>query len=126
MNAFLRQPALRVFLALACANCFGASGAVADDRARAVIEKAIDAIGGKETLKEFPASRGKARGKGELNGMPATFLVSGMMHGPDRMKETTEVDIQGRKLLITRVVNGPKAWVRAGGRTVALQGDALQ
>ncbi len=103
-----------------------ASPVRAQEEARAIVAKAVRAVGGAERLAKFKARSGKAKGTGPINGREARFLVVGMHQFPDQMKEEAELEIQGQKITVTRVLHGDKGWIRAGGQTHEATGEVLR
>jgi hypothetical protein len=82
---------------------------------RALLEKAIAAHGGERNLSNLQAGFSKA--KGRLNiGEGLSFTQQTYYQLPDRLKEIEELEIQGKKTIITSLVNGDKVWLTVDGK----------
>jgi hypothetical protein len=90
----------------------------ADDAARPVIDKAINAAGGEEKLAKAKAQTWKE--KGTFYGMGAGLPYTGTyaLQWPDRFR----MDIQDVFII---VLNGDKGWMRNQGGTQELTGEQL-
>jgi hypothetical protein len=86
--------------------------AMAQGDAKAVIEKAIAAHGGKELLDKFPASSSKFKGEMSVGGLDMTFDGKGVQ-GPGQYKLELTADVAGQKLTILQMVDGAKVKVKA-------------
>jgi outer membrane lipoprotein-sorting protein len=86
----------------------------ADDAAdaRALVEKAVKAHGGQETLDKLPGASIKF--KGTFHGMGDGIPISGEIatQGPDKFRVDMEVEAGGQKFPIVIVVNGDKGWTK--------------
>ena len=83
----------------------GPSFAQAD--AKAIVEKAIEATGGKELVDKYPASKSKFKGEMSIMGLDITFDgVS--VQGPGQFKIEMVADIAGQKLNVVQIVDGAK------------------
>lgn len=103
----MRPWLLGVTVALAAAGV-----AAADDKAEAVIKKAIEAQGGADNLNKYPASRFTM--KGEIAIMGTDTEVSGdMASTSDKFRMNMNLTVMGLQIAIHQVVNGDK-----GKRTV--------
>jgi hypothetical protein len=78
--------------------------------ARAVVDKAIQAAGGADVLKKYPAMTAKAKGTFYGLGDGIEFTAELFMQYPDKRRR--EIDAGGMK--IVDVVNGGKGWASAG------------
>jgi len=116
----------RLFFALAVAAIVAAPVA-ADDKIdiKAVIDKAIKAHGGKETLEKFKVSR--IKGKGTLHAMGADieFSVVGVSELPNKLRSEIKLDIMGQSIEIVRVFDGKNGWQSAMGTTMELTDEQL-
>jgi hypothetical protein len=96
-----------VFLALAT----GAHGE--DAQARAIIDKAIEAHGGSDKLRQFKVVSAKWAGKRKIENVEfgnAVTVVTCEM--PDKIRLDTEVENpKGGKFAFSRVVHGNKGWL---------------
>ncbi len=104
----------RLALSLALsAVCFAGSARAADD-ARAVVDKAIQAVGGEEALGKFSATRWKSKGTLILGGGESPFTVDGLSQGIDKLHVAFEGDFGGNKVRGLTVVDGDRGWRKFG------------
>jgi hypothetical protein len=85
---------------------------MAQGDAKAVIEKAIKAHGGKDLLEKFPASSSKFKGEMSIMGLDMTFEGKGVQ-GPGQYKFELAADVGGQKLSIVQIVDGAKVKTKA-------------
>jgi hypothetical protein len=107
------------------AVCWGSLGAcllvlggapAADDRAdaRAVVEKAVKAMGGAEKVARFAAATVKFKVTHEQDGRQEMLVGSGAWQGLDKVRIEGELGAggEGRKLLV--IINGDAGWEKKG------------
>jgi hypothetical protein len=87
---------------------FSAGIAAADDKAEAVVKKAVEAHGGADNLNKYKASRTKMTGDVSILGMDIEFTGSLAFQMPDRYRLTMNAEVMGMKLTIEQVVKGDK------------------
>lgn len=99
--------------------------ATADDKAEAVVKKAIEAHGGAEALNKYLAGKSKMKGELSLLGMSIEFTGSVMYMLPDRYKFELSASIAGQKLTILQTAKGDKikSTVKVGDMTVPTPED---
>ena len=87
----------------------GASAAAADEKAEAVVKKAIEAHGGADALNKYKA--GKFNMKGEMTIMDMDIPFTGKMAfmAPDRFKLEMEAEFMGQKMTTHQTAVGEKA-----------------
>jgi hypothetical protein len=109
----------RWFLGLAVA-CVVAGTAAADDKAEAVIKKAIEAHGGAANLDKYKAGRMKMSGEVSVLGMDIEFKGTLSYSSPDRYKLAITADFMGQKMEMEQVVKGTtaKTSMKVGGMAV--------
>ena len=99
----------------------------ADDAAdaRALVEKAVKAHGGQETLDKLPASvtkfKGTFHGMGE--GIPMTGELSAQ--GPDKQRVDLEIEAGGQKFPVLIVLAGDKGWTKIAKDTTEMDKDQV-
>ena len=86
-----------------------------DDKAKAVIEKAIKAHGGAENLNKLTATEGEFSGTMTIFDMALNFSGSTVTQAPDKMALNISIDIGGAKQNIKQIVNGDTALMMVGG-----------
>jgi hypothetical protein len=91
----------------------------ADDRPtpRALIEKAIEAQGGRARLAKFPAVKARIEGRFYGLGEASDFKGEFIMQGSDQRKVALELEAGGAKLRFVQVLNRNKGWVKFGDDT---------
>ena len=82
--------------------------ATADDKAEAIVKKAIEAHGGAEALNKYAAGRMKMKGEIALAGMTLDFTGGISYVLPDRYRFEMTADIAGQKLLVNQTAKGDK------------------
>jgi hypothetical protein len=105
-------------LTWATALLFGAaSAAPAQDTPRTIIERAIKAHGGEETLTKIRAERAKVKGVLYLdkkNEVP--FTAETLVQLPSQMKAVLEYSPEGKKKIVMNILNGDKEYTTIDGK----------
>ena len=83
---------------------------------RAVIDKALKAIGDSGQLAKFNAATFKAKGTLKTFGADATFTTEYFVQLPSQRKEVTKFDISGMMHSMTRTVDSDKGWMIIRGK----------
>jgi hypothetical protein len=104
-----------------------ATGAFAQDEARAIVEKAIQAQGGEANVAKLRTMRIKVEGTAALiPGQPdLPFTIEDTWQMPTRYKTTSTFQLTGRKLIQTQVIDGDRGWIRIDGQTQDLPKEAI-
>src|SRR5262245_507178 len=98
----------RWFLGLAVV--FAAAGAAAaDDKAEAVVKKAIEAHGGADTLNKYMASKYTVKGEIDVQGTATEFTGAMANAVPGKFRMNIDLEVMGMKISVTQVLNGDKA-----------------
>ena len=106
-----------------------AGAAAADDKATAVVKKAIEAHGGADNLNKYKAGKFAMKGELSVMGMDLEFTGSLAYALPDKYRLQITTEVMGQKLDINQVVRGEKvkSTITVGGMTVPSPGgDAEQ
>jgi hypothetical protein len=92
---------------------------------KAVVDKAVKALGSAEKLTKYQAVTVKGPGKFHS---PAEIMFTheGSMQVPDKFRFEFELDIQGNKVAEVFVLNGDKGWISVAGKTQAMPKDTLE
>jgi hypothetical protein len=98
------------------ALCCGASLAPAQDPARAVIERAIQAHGGMERLSRNRIDRVRVRGALRVGNNIVPFTCDVLVQLPDQFKSTWQMSADARTLNIVRILNGDKSSITVNGQ----------
>ena len=113
---------MRRFLGAALALVFLGVPARADDNgAKAIVDKAISALGGAEKLGKVTAFSWKAKGTITFGGNENDFNSQVTVKGLDQYRRESSND----QFSVVVVFDGTKAWRKFGDQTVELEGDAL-
>jgi hypothetical protein len=103
-----------------------AGKAPADDKqVKAVLDKAIKALGGEEKLGTNKAFTWKTKGKLTLGDNENEFTSKATAQGVDRYRGEFEGEFGGNKIRGVTVVNGDKGWRKFNDMTQELDKDAL-
>lgn len=89
--------------------------ASSQEEARALVRKAVEAVGGEEKLSQVKAVHSQVKGVlTELEG--AAFTGEIYKQGPERLKFLLYTELSGNALSLVTVVNGPDTWVKVDGQ----------
>jgi hypothetical protein len=99
----------------------GSAARAADDKdTKAILDKAIKALGGEEKLKTLKAATWKAKGKINFGGNESDFASQTTVQGLDHFRQEFEGEFMGNKVKGVTVLKGDKGWRKFGGNTMAL------
>jgi hypothetical protein len=106
---------LAVILTMASALAGGSSlRADGGEAALAVVEQALRAHGGEAALAKTRNLHRVGKGSLSVSGQQFPFSIETTMQLPDRMRDTTDLDVGGQKNRVLTVVNGEKVWQTLG------------
>jgi hypothetical protein len=114
-----------VSLALALAVTAAAAGADEPADARAVINKAVETVGGAAKLAGMKTYTQKAHGRFHAPGGPVAFSGTWVVNWPDQVREEVDTESGGTKFHVIKVIAGDKGWLRVNDSLVELDRDAL-
>jgi hypothetical protein len=98
----------------------------ADDKdTKAILDKAMKALGGEENLAKIKATRTKVKGKINFGGNSSEFTAESITQGLDRYRSTFSGDFGGNKVEGVTIVDGNKGWRSFMGNVMELDADAL-
>lgn len=92
--------------------------ASADEKADAIINKGIKAIGGEARLAKARATTSKVRGTFVLGENAFEYRIEQTTDGLDRIRSTFEGDFGGNMSMTVTVIDGGKGWIKEGGMEV--------
>ena len=95
------------------------------DAARAVLDKAIHAMGGEAQLGKLKASSLKMKGDLQSQGAKVPFSGDVQTQGADQHKVVIEAVFGGQKLVIVQVLNRDRGWVKINDTTIEMDKDKL-
>jgi hypothetical protein len=90
------------------------------DEAKAIIGKAIKAMGIDKDPEGIIGFRTKTKGTLDIMGMSINLTQNVTIRFPNQFKEALEMDINNMKIPVTTVYDGKKGWVEANGKLVKL------
>ena len=118
------------WVAVACGLCawllLAGSSPAQDQECRAVIAKAMKAVGGEDRLAKIKATHTKAKGVLSAMGMDLEFTLETFGQSPDKIRVVLDLNINNMNIQILQVFNGPKGWVNVMGNTVDLDADTIK
>src|SRR5262245_46613009 len=85
-----------------------ASVAAADEKADAIVKKAIEAHGGAEALNKFKAGKFTMEGDLTILGQDLKYTAKVAYMNPDRYRLNMECDIGGEKMVVEEILRGDK------------------
>jgi hypothetical protein len=104
----------------------GAARAADDDKeAKAILDKAIKALGGEDKLAAVKAASWKYKGKITFGGQDNDFTGLSVVQGMDHFRQEFEGEFGGNKLKGVLVVNGDKGWRYFGENGMELDKNGL-
>jgi hypothetical protein len=100
----------------------------ADEKAdaRAIIDKAIKAMGGAEKVGDKKAQTFKFKGKSFAQGEGVEFTGDWAIQPPDKVRFQINLDINGMKITLTQVFNGKEGWTKLNDQTIDYDKDAVE
>jgi hypothetical protein len=96
-----------------------------EDGARALLERAVKALGGEERLARNRAERGKRRGTLFIRDRPTPFVADTLVQLPAQYKSIIELSADGQKHLLVHIINGDKMTVTLDGQPQEVGAAAL-
>src|SRR5689334_9659066 len=103
----------------------GAARALAEDDATAVVDKAIQALGGEEKLGKLKAASWSTKGTISFNGSDNPVSMHFTAQGLDHVRTEFEGEFGGMEIKAVTVLAGDKGWRSFGGNVTPLDKDAL-
>jgi hypothetical protein len=98
----------------------------ADDKdAKAILDKAIKALGGEENLSKVKAASWKAQGKITFNGEDNPFTSQTTMQGLDHYRGEFEGEFGGNKIKGVTVLAKNKGWRQFGDQTMEVDENGI-
>jgi hypothetical protein len=101
------------------------AGAADEKDAKAILDKAIKALGGEEKLSKAKAFTWKSKGKLSFGGMESEFTTTSTAQGLDHHRSTFEGELGGIKYTAMSGFSKDKGWRQFMGETTKLEGDEL-
>jgi hypothetical protein len=99
---------------------------LAQEGARAVLDKAIKAHGGEDKLAKLNVTRVKAKGTVNIQGQDVPFSSDSAVQLPNQERNDLQLDLAGQKVTLLQIFNGEKGWLTLpGGQIREITGDQL-
>jgi hypothetical protein len=115
-----------VFFSVIFLSGFAVHAATASDQeARTIVDKAMDAMGGKEKLAAIRAATWTAKGKFYGFGASVDFQGTFAVEGVDKGRTELTYDLNGQKWVMIAVCNGEKGWVKSNDMLIELDKTAI-
>jgi outer membrane lipoprotein-sorting protein len=118
-NSFPEVAMLKTGGLLGCVSLLVLAPALhADDAAdaKAVVDKAIKAMGGADKLAKTPATTFKCKATVDDGAKKGEFSGTWSIQLPDKYRAELELVFDGRTQTVTLVINGDKGWANEAGR----------
>ncbi|HVA49773.1 MAG TPA: hypothetical protein VNH11_25625 [Pirellulales bacterium] len=96
-----------------------------DNDAKALVDKAIQALGGEARLSAAKALTWKTKGKLRFGDNENNYTTHATMAGLDRFRQEFDGEFGGNPVKGVVVLNGGRAWRKFGDTSMELEGDAL-
>lgn len=109
-EAPMNKPLLRLAV---IAGFIALPTAASGQSAREILDKAIAAHGGAETIKKYPAARATSKGTISIMGLEVSFEGETVYQLPDMGKNVLKLDVGGNKVSVVQILNGDKVKVTA-------------
>src|SRR5947209_8064410 len=101
----------------------GSPARAEDDKA--IVDKAITALGGEEKLSKVKAATWKGKGKINFMGNESEFTSQMTVQGLDHFRSEIESEFMGNKVKFMTVLAGDKGWRKFGDMEMEIDKDGL-
>src|SRR4051812_23431010 len=101
----------------------GSVRAAEDGDVKAILDKAIKALGGEAKLNKIKAATSKGKGKINIGGTENEFSTQTTVQGLDHVRSEFQSEIMGNKFKAVTVVAGDKGWRKFGDDEMELDKD---
>jgi hypothetical protein len=120
---------MKRLIGVACAILLASGAAIrarADDKdPKAILDKAIQALGGEEKLQKAEAISWKTKGTITFNGNEGDIKTQATAKGLGHYRRESEVEINGELRKIVIVLDGDKGWRKFGDEPMAMDDERL-
>src|SRR5262249_16125678 len=115
-----------LLVTIALAFSFGSAVRGADDKdPKAILTKAMQALGGEDNLAKIKAVSTKVKGQITFGGGTNDFTAQSISQGLDHYRSTFSGDFGGNKVEGVTVIDGNKGWRSFMGNVMEMEADAL-
>lgn len=119
------RPFLGVALAIIILSAPAFTARADEKDPNAILDKAIQAAGGEETLKKIDAMSWKTKATVTINGDDNPFTAQSTVQGMDRFRSEFEVELGGNSLKGVVVLDGKKGWRKFGDQAMEMDEDGV-
>jgi hypothetical protein len=116
---------LGAFLAITLASGAAITARADDKDPKAILDKAIKALGGEEKLKKAEAISWKSKGTITFGGNDNEIKVQATAKGLDHYRQEMDGEFGGEPRKIVVVLDGDKGWRKFGEEPMEMDGDAV-
>jgi hypothetical protein len=116
---------IAALLVTALCNMGSKVGADADAGSSAILDKAINALGGEEKLTMVKAATWKAKGTITFGDNENHFTSHTTAQGLNHFRRVFEGEFNGNKIMGVTVLNGDKGWRKFGDNAMELDADGV-
>jgi hypothetical protein len=109
----------RIVAALVMLAFAAPGGADVQPEVRAVLDKAITALGGNEKLARFHAVSWKGKANLQIGGQEIALVHEGTSSGIDKYRLELELTVGGMSNKVAAAINGDKSWARGNNEPPA-------
>ncbi|MGO9599896.1 MAG: hypothetical protein ACLP7Q_18050 [Isosphaeraceae bacterium] len=95
-------------------------------QAKAILDKAIKALGGQEKLSKAEAATWKAKAKITIEGNDSEVSTEATVQGLDHFHSVFEGDLGGNKVKGESVLSGEKGWRKVGGQILEMEPEQIK
>jgi hypothetical protein len=120
MNRFLGAAIVTAFV-----SGLGGAARADDQDAKAILDKAIRAVGGQEKLGKIKVATWKAKGKITFEENENEFTSRATVQGLDHYRTEFEGQFNGNQVQGVTVLNGEKGWRKFGDESREMDADAV-
>ncbi len=87
-----------------------------DNDVNALLDRAVQAMGGVEKIEKYKAGRVKAKGKIDILGGTFDLTQEAVYQYPDKLRSNVDMDIMGQKISVVVLYNGQKGMLQVNGQ----------
>ena len=114
-------------LVLAVTVCLSTTPVHGDDsQAQAIIDKAVEALGGQERLSKAEVATWKSKGRITIEGNDNEVSTETTVQGLDHFHSVFEGDFGGNKVKGESVLSGEKGWRKLGDQTTKMSSEQIK
>jgi hypothetical protein len=116
---------MRKIMGLGIVLMFGAAPLAAQETPRAIVERAIQAHGGRERLAQNRADKVKLKGTLQVGAKGIPFMAETTVQLPSQLKSVMELNDGNQKYTLVQILNGDQAYITVNGQPQPIEPAAL-